>query len=72
MRFSYPKDKEDDHINKSDHAPDERDNIKQLSAVGITNGAEGCLVPLVVPSDNHETEVNDSTDDEKDDGLLEG
>ena len=72
MTFSYPNDGQDERINATDDESDERNDSKKIGTVRIGNGAESCLIPVVIPSNDHEAKVQDSTSDENSKGLLEG
>ena len=71
MALSHSNDGQDENINVSDEESNKWDDPKEISAVRIRNGTEGCLVPVIIPSYNHETEVDDGTSNENGDGLLE-
>ena len=71
MALSHPNDGQDENINTPDDQSDKRDDPEQISAIRIRNGTEGCLVPVIISSHNHEAEVDDRTANEDGDGLME-
>src|SRR4030042_2600643 len=72
MTFPHPNDGQDESINASDDESYKRDDSKEIGAVRIGNGAEGRLIPIMVPSHNNEAEVQDGASDKNGKGLLEG
>jgi hypothetical protein len=72
MTFLHSNDGQDDRVNATDDESDEWDDSKEIGAVRIGNGAESGLIPMMIPSHDHEAKVQDSTSDENSKGLLEG
>src|SRR4030042_864796 len=72
MPFPHPNDGQDEYINASDDESYEGDDSKEIGAVRIGNGAKGCLISMMIPSHNHEAEVQDGTSDQNGEGLMEG
>lgn len=71
MAFSHSNNGQDEYINISNEESNKWDDPKKISAVRIGNGTEGCLIPIIISSYNHEAEVDDGTSNEHGDGLLE-
>ena len=71
MALSDAYDGQDKNINIPDDQPNKRDDPKQISAIRIGNGAEGCLIPVMITSHDHEAKVDDRTTNEYGDGLME-
>ena len=72
MSFPHPNDSQDESINASDDEAYEGNDSKKIGTVRIGNGAEGRLIPIMIPSHNHKAEMQDGTSDENGEGLVEG
>ena len=68
MALSYSNDGQDESINASDDHSYEWDDPKEISTIGIGNSTEGRLIPIIIPSHNHEAKVDDGTSNEHGDG----
>ena len=71
MPLSHAYDVQDENIDVSDKEPNKGDDSKEISAVRIGNGTEGCLVSMVIPPDDDEGEVENGTPNKDGKGLLE-
>ncbi len=70
MALSHSDGGQDENINVSDEESNKGDDPKKISAVGIRNGTEGRLIPVIIPSYDDEGKVDDSASNENGNGLL--
>ena len=70
MALFHPNNGQDENINIPDEQPNKRDDPEEISAIRIGNGTESCLISVIIPSHDHEAEVDDCTPNEDGNGLM--
>lgn len=61
MALPHTNDNQNEHINTTNEAPYEWENIKEVGAIGIGEGSKGSLESIFIPAHNHKTNVGYNT-----------
>jgi len=68
MSFPHSEDGQDQRINATNGTPYKWEYSKEISAKGIRDSPKGCLIPFLVPTNDHETEMcHSALDQERED-----